>query len=74
MIPLRINFILDDGVTLPKSRDRKKDGDKYELTLQAQVSSLPFDEGKKSATVSAEVRDGRLYLTTADETIVMEKF
>jgi len=38
------------------------------------VSSLPFDEGKKSATVAAEVRDGRLYLTTADETIVMEKF
>ena len=31
-------------------------------------------EGKKSATVAAEVRDGRLYLTTADETIVMEKF
>jgi len=52
----------------------KGDGDKYELTLQAQVSSLPFDEGKKSATVAAEVRDGRLYLTTADETIVMEKF
>jgi len=52
----------------------KGDGDKYELTLQAQVSSLPFDDGKKSATVSAEVREGRLYLTTADETMVMEKF
>ena len=52
----------------------KGEGDKYELTLQAQVSSLPFDGAKNSATVVAEIKDGRLYLTAAEETFVMEKF
>jgi len=52
----------------------KGDSDKYELSLQAQVSSLPFEDAKKSATLAAEIRDGRLYLTTGDETMVLEKF
>ena len=52
----------------------KADADKYELALQAQVSSLPFEDGKKSATVGAEIRDGRLYLTAGEEIFVLEKF
>ena len=52
----------------------KGDSDKYELSLQAQVSSLPFEDAKKSATLAAEIRDGRLYLTAGDETMVLEKF
>ena len=52
----------------------KADADKYELALQAQVSNLPFEDGKKSATVAAEIRDGRLYLTAGEEIFVLEKF
>jgi hypothetical protein len=52
----------------------KGDGDKYEVTLQAQASGLPFDDAKKSATATVEIRDGRLYLTETETTFVMEKF
>ena len=52
----------------------KADADKYELALQAQVSNLPFEDGKKSATAAAEIRDGRLYLTAGEEIFVLEKF
>jgi hypothetical protein len=52
----------------------KGENDRYELSLQAQTGSLPFDAAQKSATVSAEIKDGRLYLTAAEDTIVMEKF
>lgn len=61
-------------VVVLASGNWKGDGDKYDLSLQAQVSGLPFDDAKKSATATAEVRDGRLYLTATDTTLVMEKF
>jgi len=61
-------------VVVLASGNWKGDGEKYEVTLQAQASGLPFDDSKKSASVVAEIRDGRLYLTEADETFVMEKF
>ena len=61
-------------VVVLASGNWKGDGEKYEVTLQAQASGLPFDDAKKSASVVAEIRDGRLYLTEADETFVMEKF
>ena len=52
----------------------KGDGSRYDVSLQAQVSGLPFEGGGKSAALAAEIRDGRLYLTQGDETFVMEKF
>jgi len=52
----------------------KREGDRFELTLQAQASSLPFESAKKSASVVAEIRDGRLYVSEANDTLVMEKF
>ena len=52
----------------------KGEGDRFELTLQAQAGSLPFEGAKKSASVVAEIRDGRLYVSDADDTLVMEKF
>ena len=61
-------------VVVLASGNWKGDGEKYEVTLQAQASGLPFDDAKKSASVVAEIRDGRLYLTEADEIFVMEKF
>ncbi|PYJ81018.1 MAG: hypothetical protein DME22_22475, partial [Verrucomicrobia bacterium] len=52
----------------------KGEGDSYELTMQSQAGGFQFGNGKKSATVEATIRDGRLYLTEENETMVMEKF
>ena len=42
--------------------------------MQSQASGFQFGNGKKSAAVEATIRDGRLYLTEENETMVMEKF
>jgi len=52
----------------------KGENDKYQLTLTAQAGGFRFDTGKKSATVEASIKDGRLYLAEENETMVMEKF
>jgi hypothetical protein len=52
----------------------KGDNDKYQLTLTAQAGGFRFGTGKKSATVEASLKDGRLYLAEENETMVMEKF
>ena len=52
----------------------KGDADKFELTLSAQAGGFQFENAKKSATVEAEIKDSRLYLTDGNETMVMEKF
>src|SRR5437867_2492948 len=52
----------------------KGENDKYQLTLTAQAGGFRFDTGKKSATVQASIKDGRLYLAEENETMVMEKF
>lgn len=52
----------------------KGEGNRYEMTLQAQEGGFQFDGGKKSATVEASLRDGKLHLTDASETMVMVKF
>ena len=52
----------------------KGEGDSYELTMQSQAGGFQFGNGKKSAAVEATIRDGRLYLTEENETMVMEKF
>ena len=52
----------------------KGENDKYQLTLTAQAGGFRFDTGKKSAAVEASIKDGRLYLTEENETMVMEKF
>ena len=52
----------------------KGENDKYQLTLTAQAGGFRFDTGKKSATVEALIKDGRLYLAEENETMVMEKF
>ena len=51
----------------------KGENDKYQLTLTAQAGGFRFDTGKKSATVEASIKDGRLFLAEG-ETMVMEKF
>jgi len=52
----------------------KGENDKYQLTLTAQAGGFRFGTGKKSATVEASLKDGRLYLAEENETMVMEKF
>ena len=52
----------------------KGENDRYQLTLTAQAGGFRFDTGKKSATLEASIRDGRLYLAEENETMVMEKF
>ena len=52
----------------------KGEEDRYELTMQSQAGGFQFGNGKKSATVEATIRDGRLYLTEENETMVLEKF
>src|SRR6266487_4653288 len=52
----------------------KGENDKYQLTLTAQASGFRFDTGKKSATVEALIKDGRLFLAEENEIMVMEKF
>jgi len=52
----------------------KGENDRYQLTLTAQAGGFRFDTGKKSATVEASIKDGRLYLAEENETMVMEKF
>ncbi len=52
----------------------KGENDKYQLTLTAQAGGFRFDTGKKSATVEASIKDGRLYLAEENEIMVMEKF
>jgi len=42
--------------------------------LTAQAGGFRFGTGKKSATVEASLKDGRLYLAEENETMVMEKF
>jgi len=52
----------------------KGEGEKYDLTLQAQAGGFKFDDGKKSANIEASFKDGKLYLSDANDTMVMEKF
>jgi hypothetical protein len=52
----------------------KGENDSYQLTLTAQAGGFRFDTGKKSATVEALIKDGRLYLAEENQTMVMEKF
>ena len=52
----------------------KEAGDRYELTLEAQAPGFKFNSGGKSATVEADIRDGRLYLTESEATTVMARF
>jgi hypothetical protein len=52
----------------------KGENDRYQLTMTAQAGGFRFDTGKKSATVEASIKDGRLYLVEENETMVMEKF
>ncbi len=52
----------------------KGENDKYQLTLTAQAGGFRFDTGKKSATVEASIKDGRLYFAEEKETMVLEKF
>jgi len=58
----------------PGKEPGKGENDKYQLTLTAQAGGFRFDTGKKSATVEASIKDGRLYLAEEIETMVMEKF
>jgi hypothetical protein len=50
------------------------DSPNYELKLQAQAPGFKFDGGNNSATLSAEVRDDRLYLTDNDQMIVLARY
>ncbi len=52
----------------------KGENDKYQLTLTSQAGGFRFNTGKKSATVEASIKDGRLYLAEENGTMVMEKF
>ncbi|HUL51460.1 MAG TPA: CvpA family protein [Candidatus Nitrosotalea sp.] len=52
----------------------KGDDPKYDLTLQSQAPGFKFDSGSKSATVEAEIKDDRLYLTDGHDTLVMARF
>jgi colicin V production protein len=52
----------------------KEAGDRYEVALEAQAAGFKFNSGGKSATVEADIRDGRLYLTESDATTVMVRF
>jgi hypothetical protein len=49
----------------------KGDGDHYQMEMQAQADGFKFDTGKKSASVEASIRDGKLYLSDGNETMVM---
>ena len=52
----------------------KGENDKYQLTLTSQAGGFRFNTGKKSATVEASIKDGRLYLAEENGMMVMEKF
>jgi hypothetical protein len=52
----------------------KGENDRFQLTLTSQAGGFRFDTGKKSATVEASIKDGRLYLAEENATMVMEKF
>ena len=52
----------------------KGENDKYQLTLKSQAGGFRFNTGKKSATVEASIKDGRLYLAEENGMMVMEKF
>jgi len=44
------------------------------VTLTSQAGGFRFNTGKKSATVEASIKDGRLYLAEENGMMVMEKF
>jgi hypothetical protein len=52
----------------------KDEGGKYVISLQAQNDLPQFVGTKKSSTVQASVRDGRLYLAEGPQTMVMARY